>query len=174
MDFCGIFTDSSNKLCEKNTLYFLDNPAFIQDLLAFISTGKTPQCVRASKVFERIIFYNSEYGYKFLSEIIHLLLKTSISGIRRNMLRCLTRLDTRWVEDYSFIIDQCFDWLHSKEEAAIKIYCLDILYAISIQFPDFQIELILSLEILIKEDKKPSVIGRSTHYFNKLQKLQKP
>lgn len=67
-------------------------------------------------------------------------------GIKRSILKILEDIDMS-SEYFDEIADACFDFLSNpKETAAVRIYSMEILYKLSLKFPELQNEIALIIE----------------------------
>lgn len=127
-------------------------PELFEELFRIFASGKEPQSRRAAWVIDTVSEEYPELIAQHLGEIIDMLPSSGHDGLKRHSLRILARSPLPAGKRLGILINTCFDWLVSMHEAvAVKVYCMDVLYRISLTEPDLKKELADSIEWRINE-----------------------
>ncbi|MCX6251699.1 MAG: hypothetical protein NTX61_13220 [Bacteroidetes bacterium] len=93
----------------------------------------------------------------------------SHDGLKRHSL-CILARSPLPVTQTGVLINTCFDWLLSpKEPVAVKVWCMEILYRISLTEPEIRKELADSIEWRMEEET-PGFRNRGMKILRKLRK----
>jgi hypothetical protein len=144
----GLLGDSSRITMDQNAALAVKNPRMIRDLLDLVYLQKDKFSPRAA----RVIYFTSKLSPNlidhYMVEIIMFLPKVKNSSIKMNLCNLLWQFDLRKFEEHlGVIVDLCFKWLSDPSETvAIKVYCMEILYKISLFIPDLRDELASTIE----------------------------
>ena len=154
-------TQLARELLADNTLFasfmqiFFKGPPFPKDMAAWVLTHCTD--------------LNSDSVDSYISQLILHLKSENNNPTKRAILRTLqdVEIDPQF---YSLLIDLCFGYLMSqKEEIAIKVYAMTVLYNISNHLTDLKNE----LKIVIEDQLQYGSAGLKSRGRRILMKLEK-
>ena len=115
--------------------------------------------------------YDNKVGYfiEFLDELLPVLEKDTYSdSTKRNIIRILQFVNVPEKHRAS-VIDSCFLLLNNKEKAsAILAFSMQVLYNMSLIYPELKNELIFSIEEIIP-NATPGVKNRGKNILKKLR-----
>jgi len=95
---------------------------------------------------------NSELILPYLERIVVLLPDFSHDALKRHSLHLLSRLPLP-ASGLGSLMNICFDWLLAPgHPAAVKVYCMEILFRISLQEPAMKKELADCIEFRLNEE----------------------
>ncbi|MCX6268454.1 MAG: hypothetical protein NTW16_14030 [Bacteroidetes bacterium] len=131
----------------------LQKPELFEDLFLLFSSDTEPVSRRAAWVIDTVSEKNPGLIRHHLDEMIKLLPTFSHDGLKRHSLRILARSPLPSEGHLGALIKISFDWLLSMNEAiAVKVYCMEILYRVSLIEPDLKRELADSIEWRMNEE----------------------
>lgn len=128
-------------------------PRLFKVLFTIFLANEEPFSRRAAWVIDTITEKQPNLLEPVAGKIMHRLGQFSHDGLKRHALRMLNRAPLPVESDLGLMISLCFDWLVSPHESvAVKVYCMDILYRISLLEPDIRKELSDSIEWRMEEE----------------------
>jgi 8-oxo-dGTP diphosphatase len=151
----------------------LENPAIFNKLLEYSFSGDSKLAFRASWTLTKVGDSYPEIFNPHLHQLIDLLPKIDNEGVERCFLRIISlsameKLDER---HHGLLADYCFRALSSGESAiAIKAYSMEILYNLSLIYPQLANELAVSIRILM-EDGSAAIVSRGNMILKKITKI---
>ncbi len=126
--------------------YFSTQPQHLDILFDLIHSADQKISWRAAWVFEHSIINDSALLNIYSPIIAEQFPTLSSDSIKRHFSKILAFSDVNQYANGA-IINTCFDWIIlEKTPVAVKVHCLQILYNISLQFPDLQNELLDIIE----------------------------
>jgi len=145
----------------------LQKPDLLEELFATFLRNEEPVSRRAAWVIDTITEERNDLLTPFLDKIIAALPQFGHDGLKRHSLRMLARSAIS-IDRLGELMNLCFEWLTSPKEAvATKIYCMEILYQISVKEPDLKKELADSIEWRMQEES-PGFRNRASKLLTKL------
>jgi hypothetical protein len=144
----SLLGDSSRITMDQNAALVVKNPLMIRDLLDLVYLQKDKFSPRAA----RVIYFTSKLSPGLLDpyivEIIAFLPQVKNSSIKMNLCNLLWQRDLQDFEEHlGVLVELCFKWLSNPSETvANKVYCMEILYKISLFIPELKDELALTIE----------------------------
>lgn len=141
----------------RNTDFVADlitqKPEAFHALFCLFSGNTEPVSRRAAWVMDVVSEKQPELIAPYLNVIIDLLPEFRHDGLKRHSMRILARSPLPDELRLGKLIQICFDWLLSPNEAvAAKVYCMDILFRITRIEPDLKKELADSIEWRMNEE----------------------
>lgn len=145
--FYSILSDSSRVTADSGVSLISNNTKFFEQLYFISFSSPYPYCMRAARIIQLYCEKDASFIKPLINEVIQLISSCKVSGVKRSYLKVLNEtIDLRTLEDSGLLVKICFDWLMSmKEDTAVRIYCMDILYKITAIEPDLKPELISSI-----------------------------
>jgi hypothetical protein len=124
----------------------VQEPKLFKELLDIVASGEVTPAMKAAWVLGKASELNRALPSKHVARIIELLGQAKISGVQRELIKTLFKLNLQ-EEEESRILDLCFHFLnHSESDVAVRHHALKILLALTKKYPDLRQELIASLE----------------------------
>jgi hypothetical protein len=164
-------SDSSKKLAFLTAQITIDNPSLIEPLLEVSWNSTEPWCQRASRVVCICSCRYPEMIRPYISLIISRLEKQHSEGARRNFLKIFLEVPLKLAQkDKLTLLDACFTFLAGSYSVGVKAYSMDILYRLSLGFPEIQRELYAVIEDQI-EDSSAGFKSRGNRILQKLSKF---
>ncbi len=158
----SILVDSSRAVADMANSVIAADSALFEEAWELMMRDEYPLSMRAARVVDESAEKHPALIKPFLDETIRKLTEFRIVGIRRGMLRFLSRTKLHLTPvQRGYLIDTCFGWMNSSEEAiAIRYYSMEILFRISRKEPGIRNELLAALEEGLEKDiygypKKP-------------------
>ena len=137
----------SKKATMQASKTWMNDEIIYKILWDIIKKNKHPLSWRAAWLFEHMAFEKPKYAYPFLTEIMENLPYFKHNGQKRHMLKVIQLYEFSDAQKGD-LLNICFDFLMSKSEpVAVKMHSINILYKISLSFPDINPELVSSIEI---------------------------
>ncbi|MEI7594770.1 MAG: hypothetical protein WCK02_03405 [Bacteroidota bacterium] len=164
-------TDSSTRIIEEvRKLVRQDSNLF--DYIVDLSFNHSyPVSMRAARVVQFCCEENHYLIKPRLAELLPLAFESKVEGVKRSYIKVISEIiDINDVPDLGYAFGKCFDCLLDHKEAiAIRVYCMEFVYRVSLIEPDLQSELI---EVLNKEllDCSAGFKSRATKIINKLNR----
>ncbi len=148
IDLENLLFDSSRRTADIAVSIIGKNPQIFREFLDFALQDKGQYSMRAARVVQLSSHNHPELIRPFLKEIIHKLPTYNNDGLRRSMLKLLAeRLLNTDEETKGILVSYAFETLmNPTEKPAMKVYAMDILFKISIEYPGIQPELISTIE----------------------------
>lgn len=133
------FTDYLSSLIEKDA-------QLRAEFWEMFFANEEPYSRRAAWALDLVCETRPGWSQPYASRLINSLPALTHDGMKRHSLHMLSRIEIP-EENMAGLINICFEWLLSPSEAvAAKVYCMDLLYRLSQQFPEIKHELIDSIE----------------------------
>ena len=151
----------------------IENPVIFLKLLEYSFSSDSNLAFRASWTLTKVCDKFPEIIDPYLSQVIDSLSKIDNESTLRSLLRIislsnLAKIDNR---QHGLLADFCFIALNSGFSAiAVKAYTMEILYRLSLIYPDLATELSASLRILM-EDGSAGINARGRHILKKLAEI---
>jgi len=141
-------------------------------LFHFIFQQKDPLAWRAAWILDGCDEKNPTLSQKHIPYIIGKLQKLRSSGVRRSMLRLLSRHDIPEKEQ-GILADLCFQYMMSGiQPLAVKVYAMQILFNLTKIYPEMSRELITVIEDQ-SEHNSAGFKARGRLIINQLEKNKK-
>ena len=131
----------------------VDNPAIFSKLLEYSYSGDRRLAFRASWILTKVCDNHPELISPHLAEIIEALPVLSNQSVQRSFFRILSlsNLENLTSRHQGFLTDFSFAALNSGFSAiAIKAYTMEILYKLTLIYPELAIELASSIRVLME------------------------
>lgn len=123
------------------------------ELFRIFAENTEPASRRAAWVIDLASEKDPSLISPYLDELVGLLHTFRHDGLKRHTLRILSRSPLPSGEGLGKLINTSFEWLLSPGEAvAAKVYCMELLYRISLSEPDIRQELTDSIEYRMQEE----------------------
>jgi 8-oxo-dGTP diphosphatase len=151
----------------------VENPAIFLKLLEYSYTTDRKLAFRASWTLTKVCDKYPEMIYPYLSEIIEALPKFDNESVQRSFLRILSlsNLENLNGRHHGLLADYSFAALNSGLSAiAIKAYTMEILYKLSLIYPELANELASSIRILM-EDGSAGIIAKGKAVLKRITEI---
>jgi 8-oxo-dGTP diphosphatase len=151
----------------------LENPAIFIKLFEYSYSSDKKLAFRASWILSKVCDIFPEIIYPYLSRIVEILNKLDNESALRSFLRIISFSDLTKISDqqHGVLADFCFNELKSGFSAiAIKAYSMEILYRLSLIYPELANELSATVRILM-EDGSAGIISRGQMVLKKLAEI---
>jgi tRNA-dihydrouridine synthase len=126
--------------------YVLENPYLIAPLYHLIHSDKPKIQWHAAWVFEHIFIAKPEIIKPYLKEIVSEFHTIENNSVKRHFAKILSLTDINNMANGIFI-NTCFEWLKSELiSVAVKAHCMQILFHLTLKYPDLKPELRIVLE----------------------------
>jgi 8-oxo-dGTP diphosphatase len=153
----------------------IDNPAIFRKLLEFSYSSDKKLAFHASWILTKVGDQYPEIIDPFLQGIIETLDKIDNESIQRSFMRIISLSDINKVSNklHGLLADHCFAALRSGFSAiAIKAYSMEILYKLSLIYPELANELVVTINMLQGEGSA-GIIARGRIVLKKLAGILK-
>ncbi len=128
------------------------HPEWHNELIHIYLSNEEPFSRRILWAIDLYSIENPEIINRHLEMIARLLPEFGHDALRRHSLHILSRSPLPSSE-LGNLINICFDWLLSPNQtAAVKVYCMEVLYRISLKEPEIQQELADCIEFRLNEE----------------------
>ncbi len=151
----------------------IDNPVIFRRLIEFSFSPDKKLAFRASWSLTKVCDRFPELITPYISQIIEALNNLENESAERSFLRIISMSDlSRFSSKHQGILaDHCFTALKSGFSAiAIKAYSMEILYRLSLIYPDLALELAASIKIIL-EDSTAGITSRGRTILKKLGEI---
>lgn len=151
----------------------LENPEIFSKLLEYSYSPDKKLAFHSSWILTKVCDKFPEIIYPYLSPIVEMLSKLDNESALRSLLRIISlsdpeRIDTK---QHGLLTDFCFNILKSGSSAvAAKAYSMEILYKLSLIYPELANELSTTIRILL-EDGSGGIISRGRMILKKLAEM---
>jgi 8-oxo-dGTP diphosphatase len=147
----------------------IDNPALFRKLIDYSMSGDTKLAFRASWILTKACDMKPGIEYPYLSRIIELLEKTGNESVLRSFLRIISLSQGSLNRsDHGILAEFCFRSLNSGSSAiAIKAYSMEILYRLTLIYPELAPELAGSI-MRMMEEGSGGIVSRGKMILKKL------
>ena len=148
----------------------IENPVLFSKLLEYSYSKDRKLAFRASWTLSKACDKFPELIYPFLPEIVESLPMFDNESVQRSFLRIISLSDATNLNSrcHGILADHCFSMLKSGFSAiAIKAYSMEILYKLSVIYPELGNELSSSIRILM-EDASAGIVARGNSILKKI------
>lgn len=150
-----------------------ENQVIFLKLLEYSYKGDKKLAFRASWIVSKVCDKYPEKIYPFLPEMIESLPQIDNESVERSFLRILSlsNLEMLSSRHQGLLADYSFIALNSPVSAiAIKAYTMEILYKLSVIYPELANELATSIRILMEEGSA-GIVARGTMILRKITEI---
>ncbi len=151
----------------------IENPAIFIKLYEYSHSPDKKLAFRASWTLSKVCDKFPEIIYPYLSKIVESLNKIDNESTLRSFLRIISLSDLGKINSrqHGLLADFCFSTLKSGFSAiAVKAYSMEILYRLSLIYPELANELSTSIRILM-EDGSAGITARGSMILKKLAEI---
>lgn len=151
----------------------IGNPAVFNKLLEYSYSKERKLAFRASWTVSKVCDQFPDLIYPHLSRIVESIPKFENESVQRSFLRIISQCDITDLESrlHGILADHCFAMLKSGFSAiAIKAYSMEILYKLSVIYPELGNELSSSINILM-EDSSGGIKARGKIILKKISEI---
>jgi 8-oxo-dGTP diphosphatase len=151
----------------------LENPAIFTKLFEYSFGDDSKLAFRASWTLTKVGDRYPEIFDPYLQQLVDLIPKVVHEGVARCFLRILSLSSMEKIDEkhHGLIADYCFGALSSGESAiAIKVYSMEILYNLSLFYPQLANELAVSIRILMEEGSA-AIVSKGNTILKKITKI---
>ncbi len=151
----------------------LENPAIFMKLFEYSLSPDKNLAFRASWTLTKVCDRFPEIIYPYLEQIVKNLSKINNESTLRSFLRIISLSDLDKINSIQqgLLADFCFNILNSGFSAiAVKAYTMEILYKLSLIYPELKNELFTSITILM-EDGSAGITARGRMILRKLAEI---
>jgi len=148
----------------------IDNPAVFNKLFEYSLSSDKRLAFRASWTLSKVCDRFPEIIYPYLEKIVENLNNLDNESTLRSFLRIISLSDLERINarQQGLLTDLCFNKLNSGFSAiAVKAYTMDILYKLSLIYPELANELFTSITVLM-EDGSAGITARGRIILRKL------
>jgi 8-oxo-dGTP diphosphatase len=153
----------------------IENPALFLKLFQYSNSTDKKLAFRSSWTLTKVCDRFPEMIYPYLSQIVEILDKLHNESTLRSFLRILSLTDLEKISSHQhgLLADFCFKELNSGFSAiAIKAYSMEILYRLTLIYPELGNELAASITVLM-EDGSAGITSRGRTILRKLAEMPK-
>jgi 8-oxo-dGTP diphosphatase len=151
----------------------IENPAIFIKLLEYSYSEERKLAFRASWTLSKVCDQFPDLIYPHLSHIVESISRFDNESVQRSFLRIISQSDIAELESrlHGILADYCFAMLKSGFSAiAVKAYCMEILYKLSLIYPELGNELSGSINILM-EDSSAGIKARGKIILKKISEI---
>ena len=151
----------------------VENPAIFLKLVEYSYTDDRKLAFRASWTLTKVCDKYPEMIYPYLAEIIEALPRFDNEGVVRSFLRILSLSDLENLSErhHGLLAEYSFAALNSGLSAiAIKAYTMEILYKLSLIYPELANELASSIRILM-EDGSAGIVSKGRTILKRITEI---
>jgi 8-oxo-dGTP diphosphatase len=151
----------------------IENPAIFNKLLEYSYSKDRKLAFRASWTLSKACDQFPELIYPHLPQIVESIPLFDYESVQRSFLRIISLTDITELtgRHHGILADHCFAMLSSGFSAiAIKAYSMEILYKLSLIYPELRNELSTSINILM-EDASAGIIARGRMILKKINEI---
>ncbi len=148
----------------------IENQDIFAKLLEYSYSSDRKLAFRASWTLTKVCDKYPDIIYPFLPGIVEALDKLDNESVQRSFLRILSLSDLKKINQkhHGILAEHCFMALRSGESAiAIKAYSMEILYKLTLKYPELRNELSASINILQGEGSA-GIVARGRMVLKKL------
>jgi hypothetical protein len=163
----------SMKEAEWIAVSAIENPAIFIKLYEYSHSPDKRLAFRASWTLSKVCDKFPELIYPYLPKIVESLNKIENESTLRSFLRIISLSDLGKINSrqHGLLADYCFSALNSGFSAiAVKAYSMDILYSLSLIYPELANELAASIRIVM-EDGSAGITARGSIIIKKLAEM---
>lgn len=151
----------------------IENPAIFNKLIEYSYSSDRKLAFRASWTLSKVCDLSPELIYPHLPQVVESIMKFDNESVQRSFLRIISLSDMTKLtaRHHGILADHCFTMLKSGVSAiAIKAYSMDILYKLSLLYPELANELSSSIGIVM-EDGSAGLIARGKMILKKISEI---
>jgi 8-oxo-dGTP diphosphatase len=151
----------------------LENNAIFRKLLEYSWSDDKKLNFRASWILTKVCDKFPDIIYPHLSQIVDSLPEVNNESVERSFLRILSLSDVSQLSEkhHGLLADYCFSELNSATSAiAIKAYSMEILYRLSVIYPQLANELAVSIRALMEEGSA-GIVARGNAVLKKITEI---
>jgi 8-oxo-dGTP diphosphatase len=151
----------------------IENPAIFIKLFQYSNSSDKKLAFRASWTLTKVCDRFPDLIYPYLNQIVESLNTIDNESTLRSFLRILSLTDLDKIDNrqHGLLADFCFGTLNSGFSAiAVKAYSMEILYKLSLIYPELANELSTSIRILM-EDGSAGITARGSMIMKKLAEI---
>jgi 8-oxo-dGTP diphosphatase len=151
----------------------IENPATFMKLLEYSLSADKSLSFRASWTLTKVCDRFPEIIYPYLDQIVETLCKLENESTVRSFLRIVSLSDLEKINSHQqgLLTDFCFLKLNSGISAiAVKAYAMEILYKLTLVYPELANELSASISILM-EDGSAGITSRGRTILKRLAEI---
>jgi hypothetical protein len=151
----------------------IENPAIFIKLFQYSNSSDKKLAFRASWTLTKVCDRFPDLIYPYLNQIVESLNTIDNESTLRSFLRILSLTDLDKIDNrqHGLLADFCFGTLNSGFSAiAVKAYSMEILYKLSLIYPELANELSTSIRILM-EDGSAGITARGSMIIRKLAEM---
>ena len=151
----------------------IENPAIFMKLFEYSHSSDKKLAFRASWTLTKVCDKFPELIYPYLSQMVETLNKIDNESALRSFLRIISLSDIKKIDSrqHGVLADFCFNALKSGLTAiAVKAYSMEILYRLSVIYPELANEFSASIRILM-EDGTAAITSRGRMILKKLGEI---
>ena len=151
----------------------IENPAIFIKLFQYSNSSDKKLAFRASWTLTKVCDRFPDLIYPYLNQIVESLNTIDNESTLRSFLRILSLTDLDKIDNrqHGLLADFCFGTLNSVFSAiAVKAYSMEILYKLSLIYPELTNELSTSIRILM-EDGSAGITARGSMIMKKLAEI---
>jgi 8-oxo-dGTP diphosphatase len=163
----------SRKEAEWIATSAIENPAIFLKLFEYSCSSENKLAFRASWTLSKVCDKFPEIIYPYLSQIVGMLREINNESTLRSFLRIISLTDFEKIDcrQHGILADFCFEMIKSGFSAiAIKAYSMEILYKLSLIYPELGNELAASINLLM-EDGTAGIKARGRMVIKKLAEI---
>lgn len=150
-----------------------ENPDIFNKLLQYSYSDEKKLAFRASWILSKVCDRHPEMIYPYISTMTEALGKIDNESVERSFLRILAFTDIERLSQkhHGLLAEHCFASLSSASSAiAIKAYAMEVLYKLSILYPDLGNELATSIRLLM-EDGSAGIKARGIMILKRISEI---
>lgn len=151
----------------------IENPAIFIKLFQYSNSSDKKLAFRASWTLTKVCDRFPDLIYPYLNQIVESLNTIDNESTLRSFLRILSLTDLGKIDNrqHGLLADFCFGTLNSGFSAiAVKAYSMEILYKLSLIYPELANELSTSIRILM-EDGSAGITARGSMIIRKIAEM---
>jgi 8-oxo-dGTP diphosphatase len=151
----------------------IENPAIFINLFEYSCSPDKKLAFRASWILSKVCDKFPEIIDPYLSRVVEILNELDNESALRSFLRIISLSDLEKIsnQQHGVLADFCFNSLKSGFSAiAVKAYSMEILYRLSLIYPELANELSASVMVLM-EDGSPGIVSRGRMVLKKLAEI---
>jgi len=151
----------------------LENNAIFRKLLEYSWSDDKKLNFRASWILTKVCDKFPDIIYPHLSQIVDSLPEVNNESVERSFLRILSLSDVSQLSEkhHGLLADYCFTELNSATSAiAVKAYSMEILYRLSVIYPQLANELAVSIRALMEEGSA-GIVSRGNSVLKKITEI---
>ncbi|MEZ5197950.1 MAG: hypothetical protein R2764_16660 [Bacteroidales bacterium] len=149
LDVKLLLFDSSKRTIDMATALVGNDPLAFKKILDFALKEKEEAYLqRAGRVLNQAVVQYPELITPYIDDLIFKLDDIKSIGLKRSLAKTLAERSFEMGEEtVGVLADKCFRYVNDpSEQIALRVYSMEILYKISVSFPELKQELISSIE----------------------------